>query len=521
MAENTLRSRLGRQKLAAFWMAMGSPTVLELAGAARPDAIIIDMQHGLWDRASLEHAVGIVPAGVSALVRVAENSAHAIGQALDTGAEGVIVPLIETDAEAAQAVAAARFPPHGKRSGGGVRPLAAGFMDYCAQANTHTLVGVMIETERGIHNVNAIARTPGVDFVLIGTGDLSLSLGIDDRLAERHAEACRTVFQACRAAGVPCATFTTSVRQAIDRAREGYAMVITANDIDVVASGFAGATQRFDEAVRPKPTTPAGRNTDMSSLLTQFASAILDHKIRIVDLTQTLRPSTPVIQLPPPLANSNPFSMQQISRYDDRGPGWYWNNIAMGEHTGTHFDAPCHWVTGQHYVDGFTDTVPVQRFIAPACVIDCTAEAAADEKFLLEPHHIEAWEAKHGRIPDGSWVLMRTGWSKRQDPDAFLNMKEDGPHTPGPSVAAMTFLVQQRDINGWGVEAVGTDHGQAFAFEPAFPAHHLMHGAKKLGLASLTNLDQLPPTGAVLITPPLKIEKGSGSPLRVLALVAG
>jgi kynurenine formamidase len=84
----------------------------------------------------------------------------------------------------------------------------------------------------------------------------------------------------------------------------------------------------------------------------------------------------------------------------------------------------------------------------------------------------------------------------------------------------MTFLAKNRDINGWGVEAVGTDAGQAFAFEPAFPAHNLMHGAKKFGLASLTNLDQLPPTGAVLITPPLKIEKGSGSPLRVLALVA-
>jgi kynurenine formamidase len=192
----------------------------------------------------------------------------------------------------------------------------------------------------------------------------------------------------------------------------------------------------------------------------------------------------------------------------------------MGEHTGTHFDAPIHWVTGQHYADGYTDTLPVQRFVAPAVVIDCSKEAAADEKFVMEPAHIEAWEAEHGRIPDGAWVLMRTDWSKRTDPATFLNMKDDGPHTPGPSVAAMKFLTKERNINGWGVEAVGTDHGQAFAFEPAFPAHNLMHGAKKLGLASLCNLDLLPPTGALLITPPLKIEKGSGSPLRVLALVA-
>lgn len=258
-----------------------------------------------------------------------------------------------------------------------------------------------------------------------------------------------------------------------------------------------------------------------ASLLSQLAAAIASNSIRVIDLTQTLRPSTPVIALPPPLANSKPFSIEEISHYDDRGPGWYWNNISMGEHTGTHFDAPVHWVTGQHYADGFTDTLPVQRFVAPAVVIDCSQEAAADEKFVMEPQHIEAWEAKHGRIPDGAWVLMRTDWSKRTDPAKFLNMKDDGPHTPGPSTAAITFLVKERNVNGWGVEAVGTDHGQAFAFEPAFPAHNLMHGAKKLGLASLTNLDQLPPTGALLITPPLKIEKGSGSPLRVLALVAG
>jgi kynurenine formamidase len=251
----------------------------------------------------------------------------------------------------------------------------------------------------------------------------------------------------------------------------------------------------------------------------KFAAFIADGRIRVVDLTQTLKPSTPVIQLPPPLAPSDPFSIKEISRYDERGPGWYWNNIACGEHTGTHFDAPAHWVTGKHYPDGYTDTVSVQRFVAPAVVINCSKEAAADEKFLLEPNHIEAWEAKHGRIPDGAWVLMRTDWSKRDDPARFLNMKEDGPHVPGPSAAAVRFLVQQRNVNGWGVEAVGTDAGQAFAFEPAFPAHHLMHGANKFGLASLCNLDQLPATGAILITPPLKIEKGSGSPLRVLALV--
>ena len=255
-------------------------------------------------------------------------------------------------------------------------------------------------------------------------------------------------------------------------------------------------------------------------LLAQLASSLASGGVRVVDLTQTLRPSTPVIELPPPIAPSNPFTIQQISRYDERGPGWYWNNLSMGEHTGTHFDAPAHWITGRDFADATTDTIPAQRLIAPAVVLDCSAEARADERFTLEVEHIEAFEARHGRIADGSWVLMRTDWSKRTDPKLFLNAREDGPHSPGPSTAAIRFLVEQRNVNGWGVEAVGTDHGQAFLFEPQFPAHTLMHGANKYGLASLVNLDQLPPVGAVLVTPPLKIENGSGSPLRVLALVA-
>ena len=258
-----------------------------------------------------------------------------------------------------------------------------------------------------------------------------------------------------------------------------------------------------------------------SEILGQFAAALASGRVRVVDLTQTLSPSTPVIGLPPPNANSNPFTIEEISHYDERGPAWYWNNISMGEHTGTHFDAPVHWVTGKDHVDGYTDTIPPQRLVAPAVVIDCSKEAATDPRFIVQPEHIEAFERGYGRIPDGSWVLLRTDWSKRSDPTQFLNMQADGPHTPGPSPEAIRFLVERRDVNGWGVEAVGTDHGQAFAFQPPFPAHNLMHGANKLGLASLTNLDQLPPTGAILITPPLKIQKGSGSPLRVLALVEG
>ncbi len=235
---------------------MGSTTIIELAGAAHADAVVIDMQHGLWDRMSLEAALGAIAPGTPVLVRVAENAAPAIGQALDAGAEGVIVPLVEDGGEAAEAVAAARFPPQGRRSGGGVRPLAAGFFDYYASANERTAVGVMIETARGAENAAAIARTPGVDFVLIGTGDLSLSVGFDDGGARRE-DACQRILHACREAGRPCAIYTASAQEAAARVREGYAMVVAATDITVVSQGFGEAMRRFREDVEAPLATQA------------------------------------------------------------------------------------------------------------------------------------------------------------------------------------------------------------------------------------------------------------------------
>jgi kynurenine formamidase len=147
-----------------------------------------------------------------------------------------------------------------------------------------------------------------------------------------------------------------------------------------------------------------------------------------------------------------------------------------------------------------------------------SADAAEDPDFLLTPDRIRSWEAEHGRVPAGAWVLLRTDWSRRTDPGAFLNVAEDGPHSPGFRKDASELLVD-RDILGVGVETVGTDAGQAATFDPPFPNHNIMHGAGKFGLASLTNLDRLPPTGALVVAAPLKIVDGSGSPLRVLAFV--
>jgi kynurenine formamidase len=257
----------------------------------------------------------------------------------------------------------------------------------------------------------------------------------------------------------------------------------------------------------------------MTTALATFAAALTTGRIRVIDLTQTLTPEFPQISLPPEFGQCWPFRIEEVSRYDERGPAWYWNNFSCGEHTGTHFDAPIHWITGRDLPGNAVDTIPVDRFIAPACVIDCSTEAARDPDFLLTVPHVQAWEARHGRIPPRHWVLMRTDWSKRTDPAAYQNYDETGQHTPGPDADVVRFLVEERDVIGFGSEAIGTDAGQGYHLRPPYPCHSLMHGAGRYGLQCLANLDLLPPTGAVILAAPLKIQNGSGSPLRVLALV--
>jgi kynurenine formamidase len=255
--------------------------------------------------------------------------------------------------------------------------------------------------------------------------------------------------------------------------------------------------------------------TSAAESLAALTGLISGGGIRVVDLTQPLQESTPVISLPAEVGKNSPgFTKTVVSNFDADGPAWAWNALHMGEHCGTHFDAPNHWVTGRGHETGGPATIPPENFIAAACVIDVSAKAAADPDYLMTVDDVKAFEAAHGRIEDGSLVLMRTDWSKRTDPDEFLN----GGHCPGPSIEVMKFLAEERETRGFGVEQVGTDAGMAGMFDPPFPAHHYMHAKNRYGLASLTNLDQLPPKGAVVIAAPLKIVDGSGSPLRVLAL---
>ncbi|MFN0162208.1 MAG: cyclase family protein [Burkholderiales bacterium] len=269
------------------------------------------------------------------------------------------------------------------------------------------------------------------------------------------------------------------------------------------------------------PVTSSAAALAPGDLLAALGAALSRSTIRVIDLTQALAPEFPQIALPPEMGQCWPFRIEEVSRYDERGPGWYWNNFSCGEHTGTHFDAPIHWISGRDLPNNAVDTIPVAHFVAPAVVIDCSREAASDPDYLLTVPAIEAWETRHGRIPPRSWVLMRTDWSKRSDPEAYQNYDETGQHTPGPAAETAQFLVEERDVLGFGTETIGTDAGQGHHLRPPYPCHYTLHGAGRYGLQCLMNLDLLPATGSLLICPPLKIRQGSGSPLRVLALVAG
>ncbi len=224
--------------VACIWLSLGSPALAEIAAEVRPGAVVFDGQHGLWEKTSLHHAIATVAPASTPIVRVQTNTVAAIGEALDSGAQGVIVPLVETAEEAAAAVAAAHYPPTGVRSGGGVRPLGD-YAAYIAACSTQILVSVMIETAKGLDNAADIIATPGLDLVFIGPGDLALALGSD--AATGLDPAMQHILGLCRAAGVPCGLFTTSPEAAAARIAQGFAFVVGEDDIHSARTGYARA----------------------------------------------------------------------------------------------------------------------------------------------------------------------------------------------------------------------------------------------------------------------------------------
>jgi kynurenine formamidase len=225
----------------------------------------------------------------------------------------------------------------------------------------------------------------------------------------------------------------------------------------------------------------------------------------IVDLTHALGPDTPLLYALLPK-----FALVNFVTHEK--DGFYAGQIVVGEHSGTHFDAPIHFAKDALY----THEIPASTLVAPAVVVDISAKAAADPDAALTVDDLRAWEAGHGRIPDGAAVLLHSGWASRiNDVNAMRNIGPDKlMHFPGYSVEAAQFLLAERNVVGIGTDALSTDLGTSENFE----VHRIVSPANKWMLESVANLDSIPPAGAHLFVGAPKHVRGSGGPVRLIAV---
>jgi kynurenine formamidase len=265
-----------------------------------------------------------------------------------------------------------------------------------------------------------------------------------------------------------------------------------------VATGLAGlATGRIDELVAQD--RPSGE-VDLS-------------RDRLVDLSHSFNGRT--IYWP----TATKFKLTEVADGETEG-GWHYsaNDFSAAEHGGTHLDSPIHFSEG----GDTTEEVPLRRVVGPAVNVDVRRQARADRDHLVSVADLEAFEASNGRIAPNTIVLLRTGWSSRW-PDArrYLGTAQRGEaavprlHFPGLHVDAARFLVEQRRIRAVGIDTASIDRGQSTMFE----AHRVLAAAQVPVFENVANLNRLPADGFHVIALPMKIEGGSGGPLRAMAIV--
>ena len=200
----------------------------------------------------------------------------------------------------------------------------------------------------------------------------------------------------------------------------------------------------------------------------------------------------------------------------DAGYFYAAREFATAEHGGTHLDAPVHFAEGGDDVA----SIPLDRLILPGIVVDVSASAAADPDYLVTAEDLLAWEAEHGPVPAGSAVLIRTGWASRW-PDALAYLGDDTPgdasnlHFPGVGEEAARLLLEERGIGLLGIDTASVDYGQS----TDFIVHQIGGAAGVPNLENVGDLTELPPTGFLLAALPMKIEGGTGAPVRIVALV--
>lgn len=227
---------------------------------------------------------------------------------------------------------------------------------------------------------------------------------------------------------------------------------------------------------------------------------------KVVDLTHPITPTIPIWPGDPTV------EIQPWATYAE--DGYFINRIAIGEHSGTHWGTPNTFITGA----SSAEQISVDKLVAPAVVIDIRANASQVEDYQLSVEDIEDWERVYGVILAGSIVILFTGWQDRwSKPEAFINQDDEGVrHWPGFSAAAATFLASSRHVTALGTDTHGIDPGN----EETFGASYAIYATGGYVLECLSNLDQLPATGTLLITGGLPIQNGSGSPVRTLALLS-
>ena len=227
---------------------------------------------------------------------------------------------------------------------------------------------------------------------------------------------------------------------------------------------------------------------------------------RVVDLSHVISPKIPLWPGDPKVV----FKVVATMKKD----GYYLRSFTIGEHSATHMNAPNSFVSGN--TEAITSYPPDQR-VVPAVVIDARAQSAANADYQLTKQDVLNWEAKHGTIAPGSFVIMFTGWQdKWNDPKAFINQDAKGNlHFPGFAGATTKWLVSARQIAGVGIDTHGVDPGS----DTSYATNTEMANTHKIAIECMTNLDKLPAKGATLVLAPLQLQNGSGSPMDIVAFV--